>query len=164
MKFYSETLDKLFDTEDALNEAECMAKKAAEEKAKKAEAKKAEAHAVEAAFKTRNEARRTYNANVLSLRKDYNKQLVDLRKSFEESVEAEAKKLSTAENVYDTALQNFIDKHPEGYHLTLKDGDNVTTLDGNTGRLQAFANDSAIERLFNNEKLFNDLFDSFFKL
>lgn len=164
MKFYSETLDKLFDTEDALNEAESLAKKAAEEKAKKAEAKKAEAHAVEAAFKTRNEARRTYNANILSLRKDYNKQLVDLRKSFEESVEAEAKKLSAAENVYDAELQNFIDKHPEGYHLTLKDGDNVTTLDSGTGRLQNLTNTNAIERLFNNEKLFNDLFDSFFKL
>ncbi len=128
MKFYSEKLDKLFDTPEALAEAESAAAEAAKAKAKKAEAKRAEAKAVEDAFKARNAARVEYNQTVSGLRKQYTEDLRALRKTFDEAVLVANKKLSTAEKLYDETLKEFIDKHPEGYHMTLKDGDNITTL------------------------------------
>ena len=128
MKFYSEKLDKLFDTEKALVEAELAAKKAAEEKAKKAEAKKAEAKVVEDAFKAHNAAKKAYNENVIARRKKYAEDLAALKAAFEADVEVEAKKLDAAAKAYDDALSEFTKKHKEGFHMTLKDGDNVVNL------------------------------------
>lgn len=128
MKFYSETLDRLFESEKALVEAEQAAIKAAQEKEAAAKAKKAEATKVEAAFKARNAARLAYNKNVSALRQSYAEDLKKLRQAFDEAVVAENKELKAAEEAYDAALKEFIAKHPEGYHMTLKDGDNVITL------------------------------------
>lgn len=134
MKFYSETLDKIFDTEKALLDAEAAAKKAAMEKSKKAEAKKAEAKVVEDAFKARNAARLAYNKNIGEAKNVYTEGLKSLRASFDTVVVAENKKLDEAEKAYDAALKEFIAKHPEGYHLTLTDSDNVVTMSNNTIR------------------------------
>ena len=38
------------------------------------------------------------------------------------------KQLKAAQEKYAAALKTFQEAHPEGYHLTLKDGDNTTTL------------------------------------
>lgn len=132
MKFYSEKLDKMFDTEKALLDAEKAAEKAAQEKNKKAEAKKAEAKIVEDAFKARNAARLAYNKNVGEAKNIYTDGLKSLRSSFDAVVVAENKKLDEAEKAYDVALKEFIAKHPEGYHLTLTDSDNVVTMSNNT--------------------------------
>lgn len=128
MKFYSEKLDKLFDNEKDLIKEETAAEKAAAEKTKKAEAKRAEAKVVEDAFKARNAARLAYNKNVGEAKDVYTDGLKSLRSSFDAVVVAESKKLDEAEKAYDAALKEFIAKHPEGYHMTLKDGDNVITL------------------------------------
>lgn len=128
MKFYSEKLDKLFDTEDSLIQAETAAEKEKAEKAEKAKAKKAEALAVEEAFKARNAAVTEYNEKIAVARKLYAESLKNLRADFDGEVAAETKKLDAAEKAYDAALKEFIAKHPEGYHMTLKDGDNVITL------------------------------------
>lgn len=132
MKFYSEKLDKLFDNEKDLIKEETAAEKAAIEKTKKAEAKKAEAKVVEDAFKARNAARTEYNKNVAEAKKIYTESLQALRTTFDEAVTAENKKLDEAEKAYDAALKEFIAKHPEGYHLTLTDSDNVVTMFNNT--------------------------------
>jgi hypothetical protein len=132
MKFYSEKLDKLFDSEKELINAEKAAEKAAMEKNKKAEAKKAEAKVVEDAFKARNAARLAYNKNVGEAKNIYTDGLKSLRSTFDAVVVAENKKLDEAENAYDVALKEFIAKHPEGYHLTLTDSDNVVTMSNNT--------------------------------
>lgn len=128
MKYYSEKLDKLFDSEKELTLAE---KALAEKEAKKAEAakaRKADADKVEDAFKARNAARREYNSKVMDARKAYNTALVEARKVFNNAlVEAEEAK-DKAEVAYNTALKEFTEKHPEGYHVTLKDGDNVMTI------------------------------------
>ena len=127
MKFYSEKLDKIFDTAEELKAEELKVEKAEAAKKQASEAKKAEAKVVEDAFKACNAAKRTYNENVLKLRKQYNEDLKALKKAFDAAVEAEAKTLDAAAVAFDTALKEFTDKHGS-YHMTLRDGDNVLTL------------------------------------
>lgn len=128
MKFYSEKLNKLFDTEKELVAAE---KEVADKEAKKAEAakaKKADATKVEEAFKARNTARRAYNDRIVEAKKVYNTILEEAKKAFNDAVTAATKEKDAAEKNYDAALKEFTNKHSEGYHMTLKDGDNVVTI------------------------------------
>jgi flagellar biosynthesis/type III secretory pathway protein FliH len=131
MKYYSEKLDKIFDTQEALKEAE---EKHEAEQAKKAEAKALvakESADVQDAFKARNAARKAYNKSLIEARKVYNEALQKARDEFEASLDESTKALKEAEEDYDTKLKAFQKAHPEGYHLTLKDGDNVVTYTGN---------------------------------
>lgn len=139
MKFYSEHLDQIFDTEKELKAAEKEAADKEVAKKKASEEKKAEAKKVEDAFKALNAAKRKYNTNVLDLKKKYNEDLTvireklnELRKVHENAVAAEAAERDEAEKVYKAALDEFIANHPEGYHMTLKDSDHVVTLSGST--------------------------------
>ena len=127
MKFYSEHLDQIFDTEQELKAAEKEAAEKEAAKKKASEEKRAEAKVVEDAYKAHNAAKRTYNENVLALRKQYDADLRALKKAFDEAVEAEAKTLDEAAIAFDTALKEFTEKHGS-YHMTLRDGDNVLTL------------------------------------
>ena len=133
MKYVSELKElenKKFDTVEELEKAEAEVKTAIAKKEEAALARKAEASKVEEAFKARNAARKAYNAKLVELRKVYNEALKKARDEFESGLEETAKELKDAETVYDEALNEFIKKHPEGYHLSLRDGDNVTTLSG----------------------------------
>ena len=128
MKFYSEVTKKLYETEEDLKNAEI---EVAAEKAKKEEAaavKKADALKVEEAFKANNAAKREYNTKIVAARKMYNETIAAAKKAFDEAVSDAATAKNSAEELYDKVLKDFIAKHPEGYHLTLKDGDNVVTL------------------------------------
>lgn len=49
-------------------------------------------------------------------------------KKYREDVAEVEKQLKASWEKYNVALKAFQDAHPEGYHITLKDGDNVTTL------------------------------------
>ena len=152
MKFYSDVTKKLYESEEELKAAE---KAVADETAKKAEAakvKKADALKVEEAFKANNTAMREYNAKVLAARKMYNEAVTAAKKAFDEAVTDANEAKDIAEKHYDKMLKDFTDKHPEGYHLTLKDGDNVVTISSNTNVL----NDS-----FNKE--YNNLIDYMLK-
>ena len=155
MKFYSETLDKIFDTEKDLKAAEKEAAEKEAAKKKASEEKRAEAKVVEDAYKAHNAAKRTYNENVLALRKQYDADLRALKKAFDEAVEAEAKTLDEAAVAFDTALKEFTDKHPEGYHMTLKDSDNICTLVSHGGT-PVISN--AFDRSF---EIFNTLWNAF---
>ena len=128
MKYYSEKLDRMFETEADLVKEETKAAEAEEKKTKASKQKKEDANKVEIAFKARNAAKRTYNEKVFALKKKYNEDILNLRATFEAAVKAEAEALQTAESNYDSELKEFIKKHPEGYHMTLKDGDNVVTI------------------------------------
>jgi len=128
MKYYSEKLDKIFETEKELEAAE---KEHAEAEAKKAEAKelvKKESEKVNDAFKALNTAKRNYNKTVIEARKVYNKAVIDARDVYALAIDGAEKARIAAEKAYDEALKNFQSKHPEGYRLTLKDGDNVVTI------------------------------------
>ena len=140
MKYVSELKElenKKFDSVEELEKAEAEVKTALVKKEEAAALRKAEAAKVEDAFKARNEARRVYNAKALELRKAYNEALKKARDEFEAGLEDSTKELKAKESEYDAALSEFIKKHPEGYHLTLKDGDNVSTFSGNGNPLSA---------------------------
>ena len=131
MKYYSETLDKIFETEKELKVAE---KADAEEKEKKEEAKlvvKKESSEVEDAFKARNAARRAYNEKLVEARKTYNAALRKAKDEFEVSLKESTEALEKAEADYDNKLKAFQKAHPEGFRLSLKDGDNVVTYTSN---------------------------------
>jgi hypothetical protein len=128
MKFYSEITKELYENEKDLIAAEEATKAAEAKKAKAAKAKKADALKVEDAFKTCNAARKDYNTKVVNARKDYNEAVANAKKAYNEALSEAAQAKTTAEEAYDAVLKEFISKHPEGYHLTLKDGDNVVTL------------------------------------
>ena len=145
MKYYSEILDKNFDSVKELEKAE---KEHADAEAKKAEAKalvKKESEVVNEAFAARNAARRAYNEKVLEARKTYNDSVKALREQYENSLKEVIEAKDKAEEEYSNKLAVFQKAHPEGYRLTLKDGDNVVTLTGY-------------------EKYETDMFDSFDRL
>jgi len=128
MKYYSEVLDKKFDTEKELQVAE---KEHEEAEAKKAEAKALvakESEKVQDAFKARNAARRAYNEKLVALRKAYNEALRTAEKEFKDGLADVTEAKDKAEADYAEKLKEFQNGHPEGYRLTLKDGDNVVTL------------------------------------
>ena len=128
MKYYSEKLDQLFETKELLEEAE---KKHDAEEAKKEEARlvvKKESAEVTEAFKTRNAARRAYNEQIVKARKAYSEALRAAKEAFEADIKEASDSLEKAEEDFDTKLSAFQKAHPEGYHLTLKDGDNVVTF------------------------------------
>lgn len=126
--YYSRVLKEPFDSIDDLKEAEeaYYAKIAAREA--QVAAKKADANEVERAFKCLNAARKAYKQDILNLTDKYSKDLKDLKKSFENSKTAIENILAKAEESYSAALKTFTEKHPEGFHLTLKDGDFETTI------------------------------------
>lgn len=128
MKYFSEILNKNFDTE-----AECVK---AEKEHEEAESKKAEAKAlvkkdsdeVNKAFTIRNEARRSYNDKVKEAYKIYKEKVLAARKEYEESIEEVRKAKDKAELEFDKKYREFDKNHPEGYRLILKDGDDILTV------------------------------------
>lgn len=126
-KYYSDVLDKIFDTEEELEKAE---KEHEEAEAKKAEAKalvKKECEVVNDAFVARNAARHTYNEKVLEARKIYNDEVKAAQEKYQKSLEEVTANKTAAEKEFDTKLAEFKNNHPEGYRLNLKDGDQVAT-------------------------------------
>jgi hypothetical protein len=152
MKYYSELTKQLYETEKEAIAAEKKLEAEKAEAAKKASAKKAEANKVEEAFKARNVARREYNTKVMDARKAYNTALLEAKKAFDTVINDATAAKDKAEEVYNSALKEFTDKHPEGYHMTLKDGDNVITL--------SRSSDKQLEKV---SKEYNDFIDTFVK-
>lgn len=145
--FYSKILNKPFDTLAELTEAEDALKRAEEEKKAKADARKAEASKVEEAYKKLNAAKAGYNDSVIAAKKVYLEIVNKAKKEYAEKVAEAEKAVHDADEAYDSALKEFNKAHPEGFHITLRDGDNVTTLSSKSG---SFYSD------------FSDLFDFFF--
>ena len=129
--YYSRVLEQPFDSVEELKAAEDAHYAKLKAKEDQAAAKKAEAKKVEDAFIALNAARKTYKAELQEAATTYSEELIALKERFEKVREDIHKRLEAAETAYDTALKEFVDKHPEGYHLTLKDGDFETTISGN---------------------------------
>jgi regulator of protease activity HflC (stomatin/prohibitin superfamily) len=127
MKFYSEKLKKLFDTEKDLVAAEKVVDEENEKKKLASEQKKEEASKVEDAFKARNAARREYNTKLVEARKIYNDAIIAAKRTFNETLTSATEAKDKAEEAYNVALKEFTAKY-ESYHMTLKDGDNVVTI------------------------------------
>ena len=152
--FYSKVLQRPFDSLDELKEAEAVHFEQIKAKETKAATKKADASKVEVAFKALNQARKDYKENMLKLTSMYQEDLKKLRDNFEADKSRVHAALADAESTYQASLKAFTDKYPEGYHITLKDGDFETTI---SGRSNSTVNtESATKAL--------DLFDLLFRL
>jgi chromosome segregation ATPase len=127
--YYSRVLSEPFDSLDELMEAEEAYYAKLKAKEDKAAQKKADAQRVEDAFKDLNAARKVYKENIITLTEDYRESLNELKTSFEEAKAEVQEELASYEDAYSTALKEFTEKYPEGFHLTLKDGDFETTID-----------------------------------
>lgn len=126
--YYSKVLKEPFNTVAELAKAEEAYYAKLKEKEDKASQKKADAQKVEEAFKALNAARKVYKEDMATLTKEYAAALDTLKKSFELGQKDIKEKLVNAEEVYSKALKEFTAKNPEGFHITLKDGDFETTL------------------------------------
>jgi chromosome segregation ATPase len=128
--YYSKVLQKPFDSIEELREAEATHFAQLKAKEDKVAAKKADALKVEVAFKELNQARRDYKDNLVKLTSMYQEDLRKLKSAFEADQARVKTALADAEAKYSKNLKEFTDKYPEGYHLTLKDGDFETTIEG----------------------------------
>jgi chromosome segregation ATPase len=157
--FYSKPLKQVFDSLEELRAAE--AKHFNELKAKEAKAaqKKADAEKVEEAFKALNAARKNYKADLTQLTQEYSEELARIKKAFELGKKDIHDKLAAAEDAYNIALKEFIAAHPEGYHVTLRDGDFETTISGSS-KVQPVQPAKKVEA--KNDKAVLDLFDLLF--
>ena len=130
--FYSRVLKEPFDSIEELKEAEeaYYAKQKAKED--KIAQKRADAQKVEDAFKALNAARKTFKEELTTLTEEYRDNLNKLKELFEKEKAEIHEDLAVHEEAYSAALKEFTDKYPEGFHLTLKDGDFETTLSRTT--------------------------------
>lgn len=126
--YYSKLLKQPFETIDELVAAEKAHNDELKAKEAKSAAKKADAKKVEDAFKALNQARKQYKDNLAKLTKEYSEELTELKKAFELGKKDIHNVLAEAEDAYSKALKEFTTAHPEGYHVTLRDGDFETTI------------------------------------
>ena len=130
--YYSKVLKEPFNSIEELMEAEEAYYAKLKAKEDKAAEKKADASKVEEAFKKLNAARKSYKDNLNEATQIYSKSLADLKEGYEKTCKTIKDTLAAAEADYANALKAFTDKYPEGYHLTLKDGDFETTISSQT--------------------------------
>jgi cytochrome c1 len=130
--FYSKVLKEPFNSIEELMEAEEAHYAKLKAKEDKAAEKKADATKVEEAFKKLNAARKAYKDNLNEATKIYSKGLADLKEGYEKTCKSIKDTLASAEADYANSLKAFTEKYPEGYHLTLKDGDFETTISSQT--------------------------------
>jgi uncharacterized protein YdiU (UPF0061 family) len=126
--YYSKLLQKPFDSVEELLAAEAEHFAQLKAKEDKAATKKADAQKVEEAFKAMNAARKDYKESMVKLTNLYQESMKKLKDAFEIDKNEAHDALVTAEKNYETCLKEFTAKYPEGYHLTLKDGDFETTI------------------------------------
>lgn len=130
--YYSKVLKEPFGSIAELKEAEEAYYAKLKAKEDKAAQKKADAAKVEEAFKGLNTTRRAYKESLVKLADKYSKDLVRLKETFEADKTELQDILAAAEEAYAAAIKSFTEKYPEGYHLTLKDGDFETTISSQT--------------------------------
>ena len=148
--YYSRVLEKPFDSIEELKKAEAIHFAELKAKEDKASQKKADAQKVEEAFKALNSMRKAYKEGLVKLTEKYSEDLKKLKDAFEADKNELKNILAKAEEAYSAALKAFTDKYPEGYHITLKDGDFETTISNKVSK----TTESPLS-LF---KIFEDLF------
>ena len=149
--YFSRVLKEPFDSIKELREAEEAYYAKLRDKETKAVQKKSDAKRVEEAFVALNAARRNYKEDMLAVTKQYSDDLALLKAAFESSRDEVKARLAAAEDAYAAAIKEFTEKYPEGYHLTLKDGDFETTISGSASgsRPTAVSASDIINWLFN---------------
>lgn len=130
--YYSKVLNKPFDSIDALRAAEAAELEKQEAKAKAAADKKNDASAVEQAYKDLNAAKKRFKEDLKQINARYANDLKKLQMQYDEDRKGVDTALANAEATYQEALKAFTEKYPEGFHITLKDGDYETTIANKT--------------------------------
>jgi hypothetical protein len=125
--FYSKKLQKPFDTLEELLKAEEVAELEARAKAEAAAAKKADANKVEEAFKKVNEAKKIMNETIDVASKTYAEEMKAAKDKYIATVDQAEIAYLAAEKEYKEKLSEFSKAHGN-FHMTLKDGDVVTTV------------------------------------
>lgn len=128
--YYSRVLKEPFDSIEELKAAEEAYYARLSAKEDKAAQKKADAKKVEDAFVHLNSMRKAYKDELTLITTEYAQSLSQLREDFDKRRQTLASKLARAEEAYSAELKAFTSKYPEGFHLTLKDGDFETTISG----------------------------------
>ena len=95
-----------------------------------------------------NAARKEYKEDLAQLTKEFTEEMANLKKAFELGKKDIHDKLAAAEAAYDKALKEFNTKHPEGYHVTLRDGDFETTI-SRQSNTRTVKKDDSIMDIFN---------------
>lgn len=126
--YYSKVLKEPFESLAKLKAAEEAYYAKMRAKEDKAAQKKAEAKKVEDAFVALNATRKAYKDELALITTEYAENLNQLREEFDRRRKSLADKLARAEDVYSRELSAFTAKYPEGFHLTLKDGDFEKTI------------------------------------
>lgn len=152
--YYSKLLQRPFDTVNELKRAEATHLAELKAKEDKTAQKKADAVKVEDAFKTLNAAKKTFKRDLDTVTRTYSENLAALKAAFEKDKAAVYTALAQAEESYSNALKAFTDKYPEGFHLTLKDGDFETTISSaHSSQVKNTKSSYAIDHIF--DLLFN---------
>jgi hypothetical protein len=125
--FYSKKLQKPFDTLEELLKAEEVAELEARAKAEAAAAKKADANKVEEAFKKVNEAKKIMNETIDVASKTYAEEMKAAKDKYIATVDQAEIAYLAAEKEYKEKLSEFSKAHGN-FHMTLKDGDVVSTV------------------------------------
>ena len=125
--FYSRKLQKPFDTLEELREAEAAHELEELKKAELAAAKKADASKVEEAFKKVNESKKAMNATIDEASKVYAEEMRAAKDKYLATVDQAEQAYIQAEKEYKERLSEFSKAHGN-FHMTLKDGDVVTTV------------------------------------
>ena len=125
--FYSKKLQKPFDTLEELLKAEEVAELEARAKAEAAAVKKADATKVEEAFKKVNEAKKIMNETIDVASKTYAEEMKAAKDKYIATVDQAEQAYIAAEKEYKERLSEFSKAHGN-FHMTLKDGDVVSTI------------------------------------
>jgi len=126
--YKSKLLNQEFDDLESLKAAE---KEYRAELAKKEEAKlarKEDADLVQAAWVERNKANANYNDAYAKASQARTEAIKKINEEFYNAIKEAKANYEEAAEKYSKVLADFQAKHPEGYHLTLKDGDNQLVL------------------------------------
>lgn len=154
--FYSRVLQKPFDTIEELTEAEAEYTKKVEAKKQAAEVKKTDANKVELAYKNISAVKTEYNKQAAEARKAYLEEVKAARSKYDTAISALDKTVQDAEEAYNKELKEFNVKYPEGFHITLKSDDSVTSITKNVNK-----GDANIDLFDSLENFYNSVFDFF---
>lgn len=121
MKYFSEELNKNFDTIEELEKAEQALKEEQEKKLALKEVRKQDASLVEDAFKNWRESKKSKAEKDLEAYKEFSNKYFEIKEEYKKALANNERKLESTENELRAALREFNKKYPEGYHLTLKD-------------------------------------------
>lgn len=133
MKYFSEELNKNFDTIEELEAAEKAFKEENEKKLADKEARKAEAKVVEDAYSALTEAKKARTQVLKDALEEYRQACSEAKEKYLATRDAQDLLVKKAEEAKEKALDEFTKKHPEGFHLTLHGSDgSTTTISTNT--------------------------------